>query len=241
MTSSAEACCGWGSYAGSGPGNVNIAYNVAADSAGGQFKAGLKDFFLPTKTNVTLSMDGPELPDKRWYIDLDPHYKDIYGDPLARYTSDFTANPYRAATYLSGSLDGVAGGILKKMGCIDIAVNPGVTAGEIPMDNWPAHVRGGCRIGTDSTTSVMNKYMQAWEYPNLFMGGEITDTTGDNTTIGGTHPMGATTYVGAEELKKYLEPGRTRVGRLDTKGWGAVYAAARQVRALFPSQDHSAG
>jgi gluconate 2-dehydrogenase alpha chain len=200
-----------GSYPGGGPklydSSAGMLANMDGNSMGSKFKGSLKNFYLPTKTKVTLSMDGPELPDKRWNIDLDPHHTDVYGDPLARWTYNFGANAYNAATYLSGSLDGPAAKILQKMGCTDITVNPGIAPDQFPMDTWPAHIRGGCRLGTDPATSVLNKYGQAWGCQNLFAGGEITDTTGDNTTIGGTHPMGAEVYVQADGIKTYLKSG----------------------------------
>ena len=193
-------------YYGGGPQNlIGIAGQVSGASMGSAFKAGLKDYYLLTKTKVSLSMDGPNLPDQRWYVDADPHYTDWYGDPLARYTTAYSDNAYSAARYLSGSNDSPATKILQRMGCHDISVNEGVSPNSIPMDNWPAHVRGGCRMGIDPRTSALNKYGQMWDCANVFAGGEITDTTGDNTTIGGTHPMGAALYVHAEGIRRYLQ------------------------------------
>ena len=194
-----------GVYPGSGPANLTIAASVGPTSMGSNFKASIKNYYLPQALPVTLSMDGPELPDTKWNIDLDPHHYDIYGDPLTRWTYDFGTNAYNCATYLSGSLSGPAATILQKMGCSDITLSAGVSPGQLPMDTFPAHIRGGCRMGSNSSTSVMNMYGQLWTCENLFCGGEITDTTGDNTTIGGTHPMGAALYVHAEGVKKYLE------------------------------------
>jgi gluconate 2-dehydrogenase alpha chain len=194
-----------GVYLGSGPANLTIASGVGPNTMGSSFKASIKNYYLLKKTPVALSMDGPELEDTRWNVDLDPHHTDMYGDPIARWTYDFGANAYNCATYLSGSLSGPAAKILQKMGCTDITVHPGVAPGQLSMEAWPAHVRGGCRMGKNSSTSVLNMYGQTWTCHNLFAGGEITDTTGDNTTIGGTHPMGASLYLHAEGIRKYLE------------------------------------
>jgi gluconate 2-dehydrogenase alpha chain len=198
-----------GTYPGGGPKffdrDVGIVTLLGATAMGSQFKAGLKDYYLPTKTKVVISLDGPELPDKRWYFDLDPTYTDWYGDPVARWTYNFGPNSYNAAQYLSGSSSSPGAKILEELGCTDISIDPGVAAGQVPMDTYTAHIRGGCRMGTDPATSAVNKYGQLWENENAFTGGEITDTTGDNTTIGGTHPMGAALYVQAEGIKMYLE------------------------------------
>ena len=68
---------------------------------------------------------------------------------------------------------------------------------------WQAHMRGGARIGADPATSVFNKWQQCWTSENLFAAGEITETTGDNTTAG-THAAGPMSYVAAEGIIKYL-------------------------------------
>jgi gluconate 2-dehydrogenase alpha chain len=178
---------------------------LGPNAQGSQFKAGLKNFYLPTTTKVTIAMDGPELPDTRWSIDLDPNYVDLYDDPLARFTYDFGSNAYTAALYLSGSANSPGGKILAQMGCTDITADKGIDPGAIPLDNYTAHIRGGCRIGADPTTSALNMYGQMWDFPNVFAGGEVTFTTGDSTTEGGIHPAGAVAYVNAEGLQKYLE------------------------------------
>ena len=197
-----------GTYPGGGPKlydrNTGMLVGMDEASMGTAFKASLKNFYLPKTTKVSLAMEGPELPDKRWYADLDPHYMDKYQDPITRWTYDWTNNSYNAAVYLSGSMESPAAKILQKMGCTGISVDAGIAPGENPPDTWPAHIRGGCRMGSDPSSSVLNKYGQAWTSQNLFVSGEVTDTTGDNTTIGGTHPMGAAIYVHAEGIKKYL-------------------------------------
>jgi gluconate 2-dehydrogenase alpha chain len=197
-----------GRYPGSGPKNLDpdggVVSLLSATAQGSQFKAALKGFFVPSKTRVAIAMAGLELPDKRWYTDLDPNYVDWYGDPLARFTYNFGANAYNAATHLSGDASGPAARVLQKMGCTDITADEGVSPGDIPMDNYTAHIRGGCRMGSDPSTSALNKYGQMWDHSNVFAGGEVTDTVGSNTS-GGSHAAGASAYVHAEGISKYLE------------------------------------
>lgn len=195
-----------GLYPGAYPSGIFLlAFYAGASSMGSAYKAALKDYYLPTTTTVSLSLSAPELPDQRWYIDLDPNYLDAYGDPLGRYTVDSTSQPYNGASYLSGSTSGPGAQLLQKMGCSNITVTPGVTPGSIALDNWPAHIRGGIRIGSNSSSSAYNSWGQSWSLQNFFAGGEITDTTGDNTTTGGTHPMSAQVYVVAEGIEQYLK------------------------------------
>ena len=189
-----------GSYLGSGPGNFNFYANGPAPSMiGSTFKASLKNAFLPTKTTVVLSPSGMEPPVTDWNVDLDPNYTDIYGDPLPRTTIDWTANTYNCANYLAPKM----ADILTKMGCTNVTVTPATTAmSHVPA--WQAHMRGGARVGTDPATSVFNMWQQCWTSENLFAAGEITNTTGDDTTAG-THGAGPGSYVAAEGIQMYLK------------------------------------
>ncbi len=192
---------GVGGFAGGGPANFNMfAINPSKSMIGSTFKASLKDHFLPTKTTMTLSPYGMWPPTTDWFIDLDPHYKDIYGDPLPRYTIDWGLNTVKCANYLAPKY----GDILSKMGASNVQVSDSVNT-ESHMTTWSIHIRGGARLGTDPAVSVFNKWQQCWTSQNLFGAGEYCDPTGDNTTIGGTHPVGPTSYVAAEGIQKYLK------------------------------------
>jgi gluconate 2-dehydrogenase alpha chain len=190
-----------GTYQGGGPGNFSgIAGAATVSSMGSAYKATLKDRYLPQKLTVALGPAPAELADKRWHTDLDPHYTDMYGDPLERVTMDWANNAYNGASYLAPLM----APLLTKMGAGNVTVNKGIAPGTIHMDNWQAHTRGGCRVGSDPSTSVFNKYQQCWTCENLFAGGEITNTHGSSVSAG-THAIGPTTYVGAEGIKKYLQ------------------------------------
>jgi len=189
-----------GGYQGGGPGNFSgIAGAATIGTMGSTFKAGLKDRYLPTKLTVALGPAPAELADKRWHLDLDPHHNDMYGDPLERITMDFGANPINGASYLAPLMQP----ILQKMGASNITVNKGAAVLATHMDTWQAHTRGGCRIGSDPTTSVFNKWQQSWTSQNLFAGGEITNTHGSSSTAG-THAIGPTTMVACDGIRKYL-------------------------------------
>src|SRR5438552_15826755 len=75
---------GAGGYPGGGPGNITFAGSVSSASMGGTFKATQKDKYLPTKTTLSSTRLAHDLPTTANYVALDPHYTDIYGDPLAR-------------------------------------------------------------------------------------------------------------------------------------------------------------
>ena len=137
-----------GTYAGGGPGNLVTAGLSGAGSMGSTYKAALKDMNLPTTTTVSISMPGPEIPTTDSYIDLDPHYVDVFGDPLARETLDWTNNMYNCANYMAPQVTN----ILEKMGCSNVSVSPqSVAPGTYHEDSMELHRRGGLRVGSDWT------------------------------------------------------------------------------------------
>lgn len=189
-----------GFYPGGGPNNfLYYADQPTPDMVGSKFKASLKDVFLPAKTLVVFAPAGMSPPVTDWYVDLDPHYKDAYGDPLPRLTIDWTTNEVNCATYMAPKCSD----ILTKMGASNVTVSPPSATAQTHNPAWQAHMRGGARIGSDPSTSVFNKWQQCWTSQNLFAAGEICKPTGDNTSAG-THPIGPMSYVAAEGIKKYL-------------------------------------
>jgi gluconate 2-dehydrogenase alpha chain len=195
-----------GGYAGGGPGNITLAGGVSPSNngVGGTFKAKQKDVYLPTTTTVGTTPYGLDIPTFDHFVDLDPHYTDIYGDPISRLTYNWTNNMYNCAKYLAP----IVGQILTKMGASNVKV--GTTPPQVNNDWWGHHLRGGCRIGTDPASSVWNSWNQHW-LPgtpsnigtNYFGAGEITNTSGD-TVPSGTHVAGPQSYRAAEGIRKYL-------------------------------------
>ena len=191
----------FGNYLGSGPSNfITYANSPSPNTIGSSFKAGLKDHFLPSKINLRVSPVGMWPPTTDWFMDLDPHYTDMYGDPEPRLTLDWGMNGVKCANYMAPKY----ADILTQMGASNVNISNPVTT-ESHTSSWPAHIRGGARLGTDPSTSVFNKWQQCWTSENLFSAGEVCDPTGDNTTTGGTHPVGPTSYVAAEGIIKYLQ------------------------------------
>ncbi|MDQ1281042.1 MAG: family oxidoreductase, partial [Thermoproteota archaeon] len=187
----------FGGYLGSGP-NMLQTHLPSRTAFGSTWKASLKDEKLPSKLTLSFGTAGTEIPTKDWYIGLDPHYKDIYGDPLARITLDWGPNRWRPADYIAP----IAANILQQMGCTNI------TTTNVPelsqhVDWWGHHMRGGCRMGANPATSAFNKWLQSWDVQNVFAASEICDTFGDNTTAG-THVAGMLSYLAADGIKKYL-------------------------------------
>jgi gluconate 2-dehydrogenase alpha chain len=191
-----------GDYRGSGPGTFTN-HLPSRTAFGSDWKAGLVDEKIPQKIRFGMGTAGPSLPMLEHFVDLDPHYNDIYGDPNARITLDWDANTYRVADYVvNGST--LITDILGKMGDPSTISKNTVPELSQHVDWWGHHMRGGARTGTNPDTSVFNKWMQCWTSENVFSASEICMTFGDNIT-NGTHPAGAMAYLAADGIQKYLQ------------------------------------
>src|ERR1700726_2240576 len=86
-----------------------------------------------------------------------------------------------------------------------IVGNPQPRRGNFGANNGgAAHHTGGAIMGTDPTTSAVNRYLQSWDASNLFVMGGATfpQTAGHNPT--GT--IGALTYWSAQAItSQYLK------------------------------------
>ena len=189
-----------GNYFGAGPGNLAIATAVSANNIGSNYKASLKDRYLMTSTTVAISPAGMVPPTTDNYLDLDPHYVDIYGDPVTRQTLDNIPN----GTNCSNDQAPLYQAILQKMGATNVTLGSPAVPGTSHITSFTNHTRGGIRMGSDPTLSVFNKYGQSWTNQNFFAAGESVEPVGDNTTTGGTHPAGALALFIADGIKKYL-------------------------------------
>ena len=171
----------------------------------------MKNYYLPTKTTQTISPTIGSLPVTTHYHDLDPHYTDIYGDPLSRVTTDgVDANNYNLNIYMAPLL----APILTKMGCSNVTPHAGAAslaaAGHSLGQGGSYHHKGGTRMGADSSTSMLNMYQQSWTTSNFFITERAASPFYDNITAG-THMIGPQAYLavgGHQEVPR--EPGRAR-------------------------------
>jgi gluconate 2-dehydrogenase alpha chain len=154
---------------------------------------------------VGVGIQAESLPYDDQFLDLDPTYRDRFGFPLLRVTFDWHQNDYNLIRYLSPKM----AEILTKMGAKNVASS---NKGELtPYSIAPyqsTHTCGGAIMGTDPGNSVVNKYGQVWDTPNVFVVGasEFPQNSGMNPT--GT--VAALTYLAGDGLvNKYTkDPGK---------------------------------
>jgi gluconate 2-dehydrogenase alpha chain len=136
------------------------------------------------------------------YLDLDPTYRDVHGRPLLRMTFDFTENEHRMSDFLTDKAAAVA----KAMKPREIAVSRRKGHYDI-VPYQTTHNTGGAIMGADRNTSVVNRYLQSWDVPNLFVMGACAFP--QNPGYNPTGTVGALTYWAADAIRtRYLkDPG----------------------------------
>jgi gluconate 2-dehydrogenase alpha chain len=110
-------------------------------------------------------------------IDLDPNVRDAWGLPAPRLTYDWRRPNERARVeYMQKKMDEIG----RAMGATVVWRQPVSPAGAPG-----AHHEGGARMGSDPKTSVVNRYGQSWDVPNLFVIGSSSFPTmsGFNPTL----------------------------------------------------------
>lgn len=116
--------------------------------------------------SASIATHGSVMSYRTSYLDLDPTYRDIYGDPLLRLTFDFQPNEIK----MSGFLTDQATVIAKAMHPRSLHAKPRIGHYSI-IPYQTTHNTGGCAMGADPNTSVVNKYLQCWDVPNVFVMG----------------------------------------------------------------------
>ena len=156
---------------------------------------------------VMFSVHGSSVSQRQNYLDLDPTYRDAWGQPVLRMTFDFPQNDLRMAEYVTAK----AVEIGKAMGAKQVAGS--ARKGPYTTQQYQTtHNTGGAVMGSDPSTSVVNRYLQSWDVANVFVIG--ASAYPQNASWNPTGTLGALTYWAIDALKnKYLKkPGTSGVG-----------------------------
>ncbi|MEB6548779.1 GMC family oxidoreductase [Heyndrickxia sporothermodurans] len=153
---------------------------------------------------LSVGSQGSSMPFQHHFLDLDPTYKDVYGDPLIRITFDFEEQDQNLAKFLAGK----CGDILKEMGANHVDVLKELGPYEITTYQ-STHNTGGVIMGADPNTSAVNNYLQMWDMENLFVVG--ASAFAHNSGYNPTGTVGALSYRAAEGILKYHKKGGSLV------------------------------
>lgn len=133
------------------------------------------------------------------YLDLDPTYKDAYGLPLLRLTFDWGPNEIKASQYLAGVLRRIVEALKpSKSNVSPLPERYGIVTYQ------STHNTGGAVMGADPKTSAVNRYLQSWDVPNVFVVG--ASAFPQNAGYNPTGTVGALAYWAADAIKnRYLK------------------------------------
>lgn len=173
---------------------------------GAEWKSAVRDNYLSSVKPGT-GVHGGFYSYRDIYLDLDPTYRDRFNRPLMRMTIDFHENELKQNAFLTDRL----AEIIQAMGAK--AVVKEYRKGPYDITQYQTtHLCGGAIMGTDPKTSAVNRYLQSWDVPNLFIVG--ASAFPQNPGYNPTGTVGALAYWAAAAIReKYLKnPGALEHG-----------------------------
>ncbi len=130
---------------------------------GSKWKRALAESYLHS---VSIATHGSVMSYRDAYLDLDPTYRDSYGNPMLRMTFDFHDNEHRMSKFVTDKAEEIA----KAMKARSHHVKE--RSGHYSIVPYQTtHNTGGAIMGDDPKTSVVNRYLQSWDVPNVFVQG----------------------------------------------------------------------
>lgn len=162
------------------------------------WKEGMQDWYGHSmKISITTSC----MSYRDHYVDLDPTYKDPWGQPLLRITFDWKQNELKLQQHLRKIV-------------LDVTkeLNPdSYSESFLAMDShWDitkyvsTHNVGGAVMGDSPETSALNRYLQSWDVHNVFVPGG--NAFPQNFQANPTATIGAITLFAARAIKEqYLK------------------------------------
>lgn len=101
-------------------------------------------------------------------VSIDPTVKDKWGIPVPKFNWKWSDEDFRRGVHMNKTLHELA----KNMGATVIkdAFDESRAAGKLMAPGGDVnHEIGGCRMGDDPKTSVLNQYSQTWDVDNLYI------------------------------------------------------------------------
>jgi gluconate 2-dehydrogenase alpha chain len=150
------------------------------------------------QTAMTINASGSVMANRNNYYDLDPTYRNAFGQPLMRMTFDYKENEQKLGRHAAQLVNDIA----KSM-------NPTTSNPANARASWTVvpyqstHNTGGTIMGPNPKISVLNKYLQSWDCHNLFVVG--ANVFPHNASYNPTGPVGALAYWTADAVKRYVK------------------------------------
>ncbi|MGC3963966.1 MAG: GMC family oxidoreductase [Rhodocyclaceae bacterium] len=165
---------------------------------GSGWKKALKDNYLHA---FTIGTEGSVMSYRDVFLDLDSTYRDAYGLPLLRMTFDWKENEVRMTQFVTAQAAEVAK-LMKPKALSAHASKSGEHYDLRPYQT--THTTGGAIMGERPDTSALNKYLQSWDVPNVFVMG--ASAFPQNFAYNPTGTVGALAYWSARAIREqYLK------------------------------------
>jgi len=171
---------------------------------GAGWKQGIKDLY---GHSMSIGSHGSNMSYRDCYLDLDPTYRNKYGQPMLRMTFDWKPNDIRMTQFMRSKIEAIAQ-----------SMNPthwasGYKGEGAHYDVRPyqtTHNVGGAIMGTDPARSAVNRYLQSWDVHNVFVMG--SSAFPQNLQYNPTGTVGALAYWSARAIRQdYLKNPRPLV------------------------------
>jgi gluconate 2-dehydrogenase alpha chain len=162
---------------------------------GGEWKRARSEYY---QRALKIDTHGSVMSYRDAWLDLDPTYRDAYGNPLLRLTFDYHDNEHRMSRFITDKAKAIA----EAMAPRSIKVN--YRDGHYSIVPYQTtHNTGGAAMGDDPKTSVVNRYLQSWDVSNVFVLG--SSVFPQNAGYNPTGTVGALAYWAAHAIRtKYL-------------------------------------
>jgi gluconate 2-dehydrogenase alpha chain len=151
------------------------------------------------QTAMNIGASGSVMANRYNYFDLDPTYRNAFGQPLMRMTFDYKENEQKMGDHAAKVVNDLAR-----------SMNPTHLNQASARASWTVvpyqstHNTGGTIMGTNPRDSVVNRYLQSWDCHNLFTVG--ANVFPHNASYNPTGPVGALSYWLVDAIKnRYLK------------------------------------
>jgi len=148
---------------------------------------------------MNINASGSVMANRYNYYDLDPTYRNAFGQPLMRMTFDYKENEHKLGRHSAEIVNAIAR-----------SMNPtSLIPASARVEPWTVvpyqstHNTGGTIMGSNPKDSALNKYLQSWDCHNLFVVG--ANVFPHNSSYNPTGPVGALAYWTADAIKRYVK------------------------------------
>jgi gluconate 2-dehydrogenase alpha chain len=210
-----------------GGGSISVAQNGArpiqglsvppgTPAFGRDWKAAVQKYYLSV---ASVGFQGESPAYRMHHCDLDPNYRDKFGNPMLRLTFDWQPNERAMIAFAGVKTLGIMQEMLPKAtlnpsgstpsGDV-ISGGPGSLPAHFDTTAYQStHVTGGTIMGADPATSVVNSFLQMWDAENVFVVG--ASNFPQNAGFNPTGTVGALAYRAAEGILKFHKKGGSLV------------------------------